>query len=213
MHLKRSQILVASVAVEGLLVAATLVWSYLRGITLFDQLTVAHLIQGIAFVIPLLFVNYVLFGPVSDHVRLLRPCRDFRETVVRPLANALDPATALFVSCLAGFGEEMFFRGMLQTEFGIVFASALFAILHFGPAIRSYVFIALIYLLFGFYFGLLFVHSASLWPPIITHLVYDFVVLVVLRANFTRETLESSQFWPEPEQGGDNSANGANSSS
>ncbi|MCB0343786.1 MAG: CPBP family intramembrane metalloprotease [Bdellovibrionales bacterium] len=213
MELKRNQIIAASVVVEGLLLLAAFVWSYLRSIPLFDKLTAAHLTQGVAFVVPLLFVNYILFGPVSDHVRLLAPCRDFRETVVRPLANALDLPTALFVSCLAGFGEELFFRGMLQTEFGIVFASVLFAVLHFGPAIRSYLFIALIYLLFGFYFGFLFVYSGSLWPPILTHLVYDFVVLLVLRKMSLQKNDDPSMYWTEASQHGDNSVNGSNPSS
>lgn len=212
MELRRGQVVVASLVVEGLLLTATFCWAYLRGVTLFDELTLHHLTQGLAFVVPLLFFNYLLFGPPSDHLEVLKPCREFRETIVRPLAAALSLPTAFFVSCLAGFGEELFFRGMLQTEFGIVFASVLFAVLHFGPAIRSYLFIGSIYLLFGFYFGWLFRYTGSLWPPIITHSVYDFVVLCVLRQSSSGRGGDLSLFWSEMPDAKGTSRDGADTS-
>ncbi|MCB0358640.1 MAG: CPBP family intramembrane metalloprotease [Bdellovibrionales bacterium] len=184
MRLERKTVLLVSAIVEGALILAYVVWARLRPAPPLGIPGSEDVLLALQFCLPLLVFNFAFFGPLANRLSFLQGCRAFRDSIVRPLADALDPGSAFIVAALAGIGEELFFRGIFQTEFGLLVASLLFALLHFGPAIRSYLFIGSMYLLFGFYFGLMYDLTGSLWVPIISHATYDFVVLVVLRYGF-----------------------------
>ena len=87
------------------------------------------------------------------------------------------------VSSIAGFGEELLFRGVLQplasswfgVPIGFVLASVVFGLLH--SVTPTY---AVLATLVGAYFGWLFLATNNLLCPILTHSVYDFVALVYL---------------------------------
>lgn len=181
MLLERRQILSFSLLIEGGLIVIYGIWAYFHRIELIPPLRFADVVLGVALTLPLLLINYVCFGPLSGNVQALKGCREFKQYVVKPLAEKLDTTSALVVSLLAGVGEELFFRGVLQTEFGLVLSSVAFALLHFGPAIRSYYLVGTLYLLFGFYFGIVYHLTATVWVPIITHATYDFVALMYLK--------------------------------
>ena len=97
------------------------------------------------------------------------------------------------ISFLAGLGEEMLFRGLLQdglahwlgNSFGlgeaaglwlaVGLASTLFGLLHWISP-----FYALVAGLIGAYLGWWRVQSGNLLGPIVAHALYDFVALVYL---------------------------------
>ena len=94
----------------------------------------------------------------------------------------------LFVlALLAGLGEELLFRGLLQaglarllpTPFALVgsllIASVIFGACHYLS--HTYFVLAT---LAGLYFGALMLVSDSIVPPIIAHALYDFFALVYL---------------------------------
>ena len=187
MLLEKRQILVISLLIEGILVSIFLIWSAFRDIHLIVFPQTWSIILGLLLSLPLFGLNYFFFGPPAERVREFQGCVQFKRHVVKPLADRLDVASALLVATLAGLGEELFFRGVLQHEFGLVAASVAFAILHFGPAIRSYYLVASLYLVFGFYFGFLMYFTQDLWVPIITHVVYDFGALLYLKHVYKLE--------------------------
>ena len=91
------------------------------------------------------------------------------------------------VSIVAGVGEEMLFRGLLQgivavwvgppwgAWVGLAVASVAFGLVH--PITRMY---AVMAGLIGLYLGWLWIISGNLLVPITTHAVYDFLALVYL---------------------------------
>jgi len=91
------------------------------------------------------------------------------------------------VALAAGFGEELLFRGLLQTELarliggphsslvGLALASAVFGVCHWLD--RTYAFLAT---LAGAYFGWLLLAAGNLWTPIVAHAMYDFLALAYL---------------------------------
>ena len=80
------------------------------------------------------------------------------------------------VSLIAGFAEEILFRGIIQIRFGIVTASILFGLVHFvSPA---YLIVTSV---MGLYIGCVFYLSGSLLVPIQLHFIYDLGALVYLR--------------------------------
>lgn len=80
------------------------------------------------------------------------------------------------ISFIAGFAEEILFRGVIQTKLGIVIASIIFGLLHFIT--YAYFIIATI---MGFYLGFLFNYYDNLFIPIQIHFLYDFAALIYLR--------------------------------
>jgi membrane protease YdiL (CAAX protease family) len=108
-----------------------------------------------------------------------------RNTVTELIMNII------FIALLAGIGEELFFRGVLQRLFikafkspwpGIILAAVIFSAIHlqfFGFIPR---------LLLGILLGAIYWYSGSLWPAIIAHFVYDafFIVLAYFQPNLVK---------------------------
>jgi len=181
MQFKRNSILIASVVVEGVLAILFLIWTELTGYTYDILPSLTDFKFGLLCCLPLFFVNYLLFGPLADRLSKLRSFYYFKDSVVRPLAAELDFVSAAVIALCAGVGEELFFRGFVQTELGLPIASILFSLLHFGPAVRNFLWIAILYIAIGFYFGFIRDYFESLWVPVITHVVYDYVALLYMR--------------------------------
>lgn len=105
------------------------------------------------------------------------------------LAQKVFPQTSsgglALVSLLAGIGEEMLFRGFLQTlfagfvnePFGILAAALAFGMVH--AMSRAY---AVVATLVGVYLGVLYAVTDNLVVPVIAHALYDFIALLWLRA-------------------------------
>lgn len=107
--------------------------------------------------------------------------REFVRDLLVPLAKRLSPIQILVISLAAGIGEELFFRGILLPETGILCSSALFSLLHFGSAAWHYRQLALIYFVAGLYLGSLVEDYNNLWPAIIAHSIYDVFAFLLLR--------------------------------
>ncbi|MGD9646043.1 MAG: lysostaphin resistance A-like protein [Pirellulales bacterium] len=120
--------------------------------------------------------------------------RRWRPVCVQPLLRLIDdllvPAFAhwtvgelLLVSFLAGVGEELLFRGVVQQALisplgpwsALIAASLCFGVLHALSA--SY---AVFATLMGLYLGWLWMASGNLLVPIAAHAAYDFLALVWL---------------------------------
>ena len=135
---------------------------------------------GFAATLPLL----VTFA-ISRRLRL-KPLQDLKKLVDELLVRLFDGCTLpqlAMISLLAGLGEELLFRGLLQPWLsekaglliGLILTSALFGLLH--AITFTY---AVLAGLIGVYFGWLLVETENLLPPIVAHTMYDFVVLAYL---------------------------------
>jgi membrane protease YdiL (CAAX protease family) len=103
--------------------------------------------------------------------------------LVKPLFAPCTLADLAFISLLAGVGEEMLFRGVLQAAFGewlgpwpgLVAASLVFGALHLiSPAYGLFA------TLTGVYLGWVWMLSDNLLVVMVAHALYDLVALVVL---------------------------------
>jgi CAAX protease family protein len=97
-----------------------------------------------------------------------------------PLLGPRSPVQLALLAALAGFAEEILFRGLVQVGLArlvpegvaLVVASAAFGLAHFiTPAY------AVLAALAGLYLGGLFLLQDSLTAPIVAHAVYDVVAL------------------------------------
>jgi len=99
---------------------------------------------------------------------------------LRVLFRNAFPGAAIVVSLLAGVGEELLFRGVIQAGLGEIWSPAagvLIASLLYGAAHAvspSYLVLAT---LMGLYLGALFHFSGNLLVPMIVHALYDWIAI------------------------------------
>jgi membrane protease YdiL (CAAX protease family) len=108
---------------------------------------------------------------------------DFVEKVVRPLFRECTVGDLALISVLAGLGEELFFRGLIQEGLSgwlgawpaVAVSAVLFGLLH--PMTPMY---AVLAAGAGAYFGATFLLSGNLLVAATAHAFYDFAALIYL---------------------------------
>jgi len=132
----------------------------------------------------------------------LRPVARLTEAVTALAAQLFAGASwleLLLVAAVAGFGEELLFRGLIQAwveatrgpAVGLLVASLLFGLAH--PISLTY---AVLAAGIGFYLGWLWLYSGNLLVPIVTHALYDFVALIYLLHKHPRSAPPATDKMP-----------------
>ena len=186
----RSHFLRLAAVFEGGLVFVALALGLLFQINPFADFRIDHASVFVGIAAALLPFALLV---VSDRFRF-----SALERMKRIVLQLLGPSLAacrwyelVFVSALAGFGEELVFRGVLQRllerwlDFGgsghiagLIASNVIFGLLHFLTP--TY---ALLAGLMGVYFGVLLdaTNPPSLVVPMIAHGVYDYLAFLLLR--------------------------------
>jgi membrane protease YdiL (CAAX protease family) len=96
-----------------------------------------------------------------------------------PIFSTLTFVDILIIAATTGFCEEVFFRGVLQSQLGLPATALLFGFFH-CPSVRH-----LPYGLWatgaGIFLGWLFIDTHCLWTPILAHAISNFIVLLYMR--------------------------------
>lgn len=163
-----------------LLIAAGLAYAFRQPLLSDLRWSLTDFFIGIAATLPLCALFWWMMGsswqPLAQIRRLLIGS-------LTPLFASWTIPQLAFLSALAGIGEEVLFRSVIQgsasTHFGpavgLTVASILFGAVHLVT--RAYGIIAG---LIGVYLGVLWMAGGNLLIPIVTHAAYDFVALVYL---------------------------------
>ncbi len=85
----------------------------------------------------------------------------------------------LVISLVVGISEEILFRGVLQTSFGIVFASIVFALIHFRYLQQPFLFCFTV--LLSFLLGGVFIWTGNLLTVIVAHFFIDALLGLAIR--------------------------------
>lgn len=141
---------------------------------------------GLAATLPL-FAGF-LYALRSQWPPLVRIRHTLERSLMPHLAGLGIPRLALLAG-LAGAGEELFFRGFLQSALALplgevtalILAAAVFGLLHWITP-----FYALYAGILGAYLGALFLLTGGLIAPILCHGVYDLVALGLLHHRIRR---------------------------
>ncbi|MGH3089626.1 MAG: lysostaphin resistance A-like protein [Rubrobacteraceae bacterium] len=137
------------------------------------------------------FSTSVFFGLVTALATVSLGLLTYRlfpvfERLAEELAPLLvDGATRyslVLISVFSGIGEEMFFRGVLQEEFGLVVASIIFGLVHVGPDRRYLVWTAWA-ILAGFLFGFLYETTGGLLAPTLAHVLHNAATLLLWKQS------------------------------
>ena len=114
--------------------------------------------------------------------RFLPTLREISEELAPRLVDGAASTSLVLVAIFSGVGEEAFFRGALQQEFGLVVASVLFGLVHIGPDRRYLVWTAWA-VLAGFVFGYLYEVSGGLLAPILAHSGHNAATLLLWKRS------------------------------
>lgn len=166
---------------EGALGLAALLWVLGRGLPVSWGDPGRATLTGIAVALLLAAVQYGLLhhAPAVGPVEALR--RLYRE-LLYPLFHEATAAEIIGISLLAGVGEELFFRGAMQQEWGWTAASLLFGLCHVGS--RDTLILGLWAALVGGLLGWLAMVTGGLMAPMIAHALYDALALSYIRWGF-----------------------------
>lgn len=80
---------------------------------------------------------------------------------------------------MVAISEELLFRGVLQTTFGFIFASIIFALIHIRYLKKPVLLVLIIFV--SFYIGYLFELTGNLIVTITAHFIVDCVLGVLIR--------------------------------
>lgn len=119
-----------------------------------------------------------VFGSVGD-----------LERKIRSLLLGVTPAEALALALISGFTEEFFFRGAVQSSFGWLWATLIFAAMHTGRE-RGFGLWTGFALIAGGIFAGLTVWRGTLLPAIVGHTVVNGVQLLRLAREAAAEVPE-----------------------
>ena len=157
----------------GLLAVVAAVWCGLRGIELpvLGPNPLSGLALGLATAVGSVSLSLLAYR----HVPVTRK---LAEELAPSLVDRADRYGLVLVAVFSGVGEEVFFRGAVQQEFGLVISSLAFGLAHVGPD-RRYLLWTAWAILAGVVFGLLFEATGGLLAPVAAHVVHNAATLLI----------------------------------
>jgi membrane protease YdiL (CAAX protease family) len=178
----RSRPLLAAILFQAALIPLALALAALAGLDPrralqpTPEIVLGGLLATVPLVAALLLLGRRRPGWFDDVERLVRP-------LIGMLFRGRGAGPVVLVAALAGLGEELLFRGVLQVwladgfggSAGLLLASVIFGMAH--ALSRAYFLLATA---MGLYLGGLFALTGSLLLPVIVHAVYDAVAIALL---------------------------------
>jgi uncharacterized protein len=161
----------------GSLAVVAAVWCGLRGfdVRLLGESLGASIVLGVVTAACTVSLGLLAY-------RFVPALREISEELAPRLVDGATSTSLVLVAIFSGVGEEAFFRGALQQEFGLVIASVLFGVAHIGPDRRYLVWTAWA-VLAGFVFGLLYELSGGLLAPILAHSGHNAATLLLWKRS------------------------------
>ncbi|MEC1521528.1 type II CAAX endopeptidase family protein [Neobacillus niacini] len=87
------------------------------------------------------------------------------------------------IAALVAFSEELLFRGVIQTKVGLIFASIIFAIIHYRYLFNWFLFSNIV--IISFLIGFIYEWSNNLAITIIMHFTIDFLLGLYIKYKNT----------------------------
>ncbi|GAF65337.1 putative protease [Bacillus sp. TS-2] len=92
----------------------------------------------------------------------------------KKLFTEINIPTIISLCMLISFTEELLFRGVLQTNFGLWFASIVFALLHIRYLSKPILLLGVVSI--SFFLGYVFMVTENLWVTIFAHFCIDLIL-------------------------------------
>lgn len=86
------------------------------------------------------------------------------------------------IAFVVAITEEILFRGVIQTQFGLITSSIIFACIHYRYLFNPFLFINVVVV--SFVFGIIFHYTNNLLVTIMMHFTVDFLLGIIYRNIF-----------------------------
>lgn len=178
MRLTRARLLLIAFVAEAVVFGLALLladWLQIN-LDLAPSNVARELVIGLLATVPLVVLFIVTMSEYGDRIGVLGNLKRIMLQDVRRVFMHARFLDLLTIAVAAGVAEEMLFRGVIQTQLGLLPASILFGLVHFvTPAY------AIAATLMGIYIGLVFSVFESLFAVILLHALYDLYALTYIR--------------------------------
>ncbi len=186
-----------AVVVEGGLVVVALVLAWLFRVSLRDMFPAFGaplgnaVVRGLLATLPMLAIFWLL---VNSNWPMMRQLREQVQWLIDEMFPSRSIGQFAMVAVLAGVGEELLFRGAIQSilgnwttpVIGLTITSLLFGLAH---ALSKLYFLFAVAV--GAFLGWMTLRYNDLVAPMIAHGVYDFLALAYLSRRIAQPTDES----------------------
>ncbi|MEH7573073.1 CPBP family intramembrane glutamic endopeptidase [Cytobacillus firmus] len=89
-----------------------------------------------------------------------------------------------FIAAVVAISEELLFRGVIQTHFGLVISSLIFALVHYRYLFNWFLFVNIITL--SFFIGYIYHITNNLLVTIVMHFLIDFLLGILIRKRYLK---------------------------
>ncbi|WP_394232816.1 CPBP family intramembrane glutamic endopeptidase [Niallia oryzisoli] len=93
-----------------------------------------------------------------------------------------------FIAAVVSITEEILFRGVIQTHFGLIVSSLVFALVHYRYLFNWFLFVNVTGL--SFLIGYLYLRTENILVTIFMHFIIDFLLGCVIKYNFAKKQTE-----------------------
>jgi membrane protease YdiL (CAAX protease family) len=192
----RSRILNLTILLEGALLLVAACWIQLAQLDIVSEFAVTRKVAIIGVLgglgtavsgFAIIFVGRLF----KNSIKWIDALRQIIYAEVAPLFKDLNLADIVLIAVSSGFCEESFFRGVMQTQIGLIPTSIIFGLVH-CPAPR-YLSYGLWAAGAGLFLGYLRDYTGSVWAPIIAHGLSNLIVIIYLRYFFKVEPPEAKK--------------------
>jgi membrane protease YdiL (CAAX protease family) len=192
----RSRILNLTILLEGALLLVAACWIQLAQLDIVSEFAVTRRVALIGVLgglgtavsgFAIIFVGRLF----KNSIKWIDALRQIIYAEVAPLFKDLNLADIVLIAVSSGFCEESFFRGVMQTQIGLIPTSIIFGLVH-CPAPR-YLSYGLWAAGAGLFLGYLRDYTGSVWAPIIAHGLSNLIVIIYLRYFFKVEPPEAKK--------------------
>lgn len=183
-QVEERKILAAGALVEVILAVIAILGILVFNLEIVWEISVESTLFGVCAAGLLFGVNFSLISIAERRDdKLSLQLKRFKDEIAVPLAKSISTSNAIALSILAGLCEELFFRGFLQNILGVIVSAVAFTLLHFGPKMREWSLVGIIYFLVSLYFSGVMILSGSLWAAVVAHAIYDVLALIRLKGS------------------------------
>jgi hypothetical protein len=179
-----ARVLRGLVAAELALGIVALVWAMRSDTEIAYRFDIETLAIALGLSVALAIVNFSLFF-LGRRFEFTRYVYTFFDDEIFPLLREATVVDIILLAAVAGFSEELLFRGMLQPRMGLIASSLLFGLLH-GPDYKLWPFAAWAAVV-GAGFGLVYRETNNLAIPMLVHAFYDGLALAYIRWTAPRK--------------------------
>lgn len=194
--IRNLELLTYIVAVESVLLLVALICAFYSGINIWSyfKFTQGAVVNGILLGLAFVCLNYLNVNILPKYIKPFEKLKIAYEEVA-PIAANVKVWSALIIAIVSGLSEEIFFRGILLTFWGLIPSALIFGLFHIGSANTIWYGVYTVFA--GLFFGLLYKYSGdNLLVPVIVHIINNFAALPYMKyyywKNISRIKFKSS---------------------